>query len=211
MHFSWQGLFYMIIILASIAVFFLVTAYFAVWPLLSERIFKTYPIHCPEQSVDERVNLNYSGFVTMVPRYGDSGDSGDNEGFHEFILKPGSTGYITKTFEYGKDKDDTIRNQFKITPYQYYTFIGNPIGSKLHGKGFVGGSLNSTKVTFSLYKVTNSTKNYSITVTYAITADPSAKMATYYLNLHQQCVGDILTIGEIPYQHSLPWDAVFLY
>lgn len=151
-----------IIIAVVIAVFFLVSAYFPVWPLLSERIFGSKPVHCPERSVAESVNLNYSGFVTVVPRYG---DSGGNEGFHEFILKPGTTGYIAKTFEYGKEKDDTIRNQFDTTPYQYYTFIGNPIGSELHGKGSVGVFLNSTKVTVSLYKVTNSTKNYSITVT----------------------------------------------
>jgi hypothetical protein len=195
-----------LLVITSIAVAVFVaisTFYYPILPVISEQIFGANPTTCPLIRGDENYSTtSYTGFTMTVNRYGGSVP-------YEFVLTPGSTGYITRTFIFGDSTENMIKTDYKTDPLKFFSNIEISGFNKLDGREIKGVPSNNTGI--SIYPVNSTSSYHKVIVTYAIKTDDSAPWASYGLALHTTCGGNLLTIGHTPYMHSMPADAVFLY
>lgn len=162
---------------------------------------------CPDQLTTVSL-AEMKGFVTTVQH---SKGETLNSGIYEFVLKPGSTGFIT--LNYGSPYEDItaeerIKSAYGKTPAEFYDSMPPSIWNidKETGSVIVDrpASAEETGVSANVKDVTV-LNDGSIQVVYAIESAPSAGRTTYALVMPQTCPGEILTIGETPYRGVLPW------
>lgn len=184
-----------VIILIAYHIYSLPTAY-----VLGEAVsFRSCPPHIADATL-----VDWGGFLTANERW--KGQAGV-AGLYDFVLKPNSTGHIMMSYDFGEyTTDDVMR--------RYHTTLSDTFGTikdlwKLDGAGLV--YLPADKADIMVY--TSSTVNmtdHAIVVTYTVKANASAEKGTYLISLFQTCPGELVTVGEQPYEGPLPWDPKFL-
>jgi hypothetical protein len=134
--------------------------------------------------------------------YGNSNDSHPTT--YDFVLRPNSTGYISVVYDFGI-------NELPTSEY----FADLMKASDVHRLGSDGNSwiflpANQTSLTVSVAP-DNITKVNPATlrVTYSIETKDTRQEEignTYLINIYQVCTGELITIGDRPYDGRLPLD-----
>lgn len=157
---------------------------------------------CPPHIADATL-VDWSGFLTANERW--KGQAGVT-GLYDFVLKPNSTGHITMGYDFREYTTDDVMKR-------YHTTLSDAFGTKdlwkLDGSGLVHLPAEKTGIRAYASNIVNMT-DHAIMVTYTIKANASAENGTYLIPLFQTCPGELVTIGERPYEGPLPWDPKFL-
>lgn len=188
-----------IIIVGAIASSFLLYFY---WPLLIANDVLVCK-HPGTASVEDS-----RGFVTVA--------SGPLQGKYEFVLKPGSTGYITMRYNFCPDIMTSIISKPSFTTLQDLTQFLNSTRLQYDGlyrflddKGQTvitppGGTVGVSVYVSEISKLSQD----SVRVTYTLNADRTAERGIYLMKLYLSCPGGILTVGEDPIADHMAWTYV---
>ena len=185
--------------------------------------------------------VDTQGFVTVKPMTNGStpiiqGAPAPEElrnGVYEFVLKPGSTGYIFATYDFCPDWTKTgdqtpiYHNSSKevvelLNPMNYDIFKykdkvpqsenatrNDPLGSIATPSddpvAKFGTIIRSENLTGVKIFPSNITRidDQSVKVTYVIMADNDAENGTYGISIVGTCTGETLTIGDAPNENSM--------
>jgi hypothetical protein len=147
-------------------------------------------------------------------------------GTYEFVLKPGSTGYIKMAYDFcptyfgfhpSRTANYTELNKLIQRPDQ----IIHKLNDKLNNTENSGypfqlplasddqqllTGVNATDVGLRVH-ASDLTKlnSHALSATFTIFAEPNANMTTYIFTMYGICPGEILTVGEMPNDRSLEW------
>lgn len=151
---------------------------------------------------------NEQGFLTARKL---TNESSGEPGLFDFVLRPGSTGHLNLTYQVYEPAHDThnttegvIRDLFssqnntawEMFNWPYYTkhvgVVNGTVRFIVIPDEKVGLSVNASTIT--------PTSPYSVDVTYTIRASASAERGTYRILLPGMCLGQLVTIGDTPYQ-----------
>lgn len=159
--------------------------------------------HCPAMITDVTLE-DATGFVTVNERYKDQNGV---LGLYDFVLKPNSSGQITILYDF---------REYRVADFMasYHTTLAEVFGPKEEVKKLVGAGfaiLPVEKAGISIYAsdITNMTEHI-IKVTYTVKAEHNAEKGTYLIDIFQTCPGELITVGEKPYEGLLPWDPKLL-
>lgn len=126
------------------------------------------------------------GFYTIIPR----------NGSYEFVLKPGTIGYMTMIYNFPQNTTQSFLTQFRST-------FADLLSTRIYTLDDPNTPHSSTEgIKIFPINVINDTEN-SIYVTYVINS--SKTQGIYLLGTFFSCPGEIITIGEKPFQGNLPW------
>jgi hypothetical protein len=160
-------------------------------------------IGCPIQFAYSSI-MDAGGFMTIDTIYKDTPKlilgqriSGETAGLYNFVLKPGSTGYITLVYEFA-DITQTVLSNYS----NFYDFIGPQRISKLSE---FPNDYSSSRIILKISDIKN-LDEHSIAVTFSVAADISADEGPYLMRLWQTCPGEVLTVGTKPHTGPFPWD-----
>src|SRR2546426_5450000 len=174
-----------------------------------------------------------TGFVTIQSRptpytlKQDTDLSIQPMGTYEFVLKPGSVGYVKMAYDFCPNafltQPSRTANYSELNKLFQSRSSPNEIIYKLNDKpdnntsstglsmtsndNLLKEVLNATDVGLRIFP-SNLTKLgiHSLSVTYAISADSDADKATYVItNFYGICPGELLTVGDKPNDYSLQW------
>jgi hypothetical protein len=157
-------------------------------------------------------------------------------GLYEFVLKPGSTGYIFTTYDFCPDWTKTgdqtpiYHNSSKevtelLNPMNNDIFkfkdkvpenatSSDPLGSIATPSddpiARFGTTIRSENLTGAKISPSNITRidDQSVRITYVIMANNDAENGTYGISIAGSCIGEILTIGNAPNENSMAVEMV---
>lgn len=168
-----------------------------------QRLASDSRIGCPMQFAYSSI-IDASGFVTIDTIYKNTPKlvlgqriTGETAGLYNFVLKPGSTGYVTLVYEF-VDKAQNVLSGYN----NFYDFIGPQQISKLSE---FSTDYNGSKISMKVANI-KTLDEHSIAVTYSVSTDMSVDEGPYLMRLWQTCPGEILTVGTKPYAGPFPWD-----
>ncbi|MGI0088563.1 MAG: hypothetical protein ACREBI_11495 [Nitrosotalea sp.] len=135
--------------------------------------------------------------------------------FYDFTLKPGDSGIIVMDYKFSTRDicQGNLCHPSNLTQYVLSNTFLNTTFAKFFNKELDIQKVNSTyplvpytseeiKLTLNAENLTNSI----VRITYGISVDPNTPKGDYLLDLINTCPGQLLTIGERPYNGPLPWD-----
>jgi len=145
-------------------------------------------------------------------------------GIYEFVLKPGSVGYVKMVYDFCPNafgfQPSRTANYSELSKLFQSVNSTNQIMYRLNDKPdnnngtdlmslndnqeLITEVLNATGVGIRIYPsdlvILNS---HSVSVTYAVSAEPSAYKATYVItNFYGICPAELLTVGDAPNEES---------
>ena len=146
---------------------------------------------------------NNDGFLTTVHRYSGS------PGLDEFVLKPNSIGKITMSYlpvSNANTTEELISNIYQKSPSEFFADKIQNISKVTSGQDLESVNAQNVGVGIIAENITKVAGSNGLQVTYVVNASPDAEKGTYLVGLWQTCPGELLTIGEKPYEGIMPWD-----
>lgn len=134
--------------------------------------------------------------------------------FYDFVLRPGDVGQIIMDYKFSSQNicnNGSCKRQNStqdILTYDDFTtfekYFGRKIDIQKVNQTFPLTYYNSSDIQLN-HQAVNLTDSV-VRITYDIRLDDTAQKGPYLLDFINTCPGILLTVGDRPYQGSLPWD-----
>ncbi|GEM_PF-2616472 len=181
--------------------------------LVAIGIVSTYPLsivtndllyfgstRCDVPTLSDAHIIDVRGFLANN-LFNRGGDEANSPSLNDFLLMPGTTGYITINYDYSRQGSvQAVYKQFDVTPAEA---ILRDINStelwKVNGINSYE-FISPKELGIHIYPVKMADINPQVMqITFAITADSSAQRGTYGVPVFDICGKELLTIGYWPY------------
>jgi hypothetical protein len=179
-----------VIIVGTISGYYLLTPYQQ----------QSWAFSCPAMITSPSI-IDAEGFLSVANKHD------GRTGLDEFVLSPNSAGHVTVLYEPIAGSNGSVEKLIEnIYDMPASSFI-KPIETLYTiNKGKLSPT-NSSEIGIEISPSSIiSLQDGSLQVVYQIVADSSAVRGTYLIGIWQTCPGALVTVGEKPYEGSLPWN-----